>query len=132
MEWNLWFYATIIHAASAVLNDDRNPERRMYCLFYAQICMKLQSSIVAVDEVGKAILALGYNKGVITGAEAVRLTSSFKAGKHGAEQRQKRTESIFTMDANLAGQIVPTANIDTLVGQFEELVLLSEFTEGVV
>ena len=72
-----WFYAAVIHAASTVLSDKEDQERRTYCFFYAQISMTLRSSIVTMGKVGLAILAMGVQENVITIAEAVHFIRSF-------------------------------------------------------
>lgn len=130
-EWNLWFYSAIVYAANCVLNDKRDPERRIHCFFYAQISLNVRLAMAAVGEIGQAILAMGHDRGAITTAEAVGFAEHVHSSEKIEEQKHSEAKSGFTMDAGFQGRNVPADDVDNLVGRFEEILLFDQFTEDI-
>lgn len=121
-----------MHAANTVLNDKHDPERRLYCLLYARVGLRLRSSLIAVGEIGQAILAMGHDEGAITTTEAIRLVGSIQRNGCTEAGDEKQIKAGFTMDADLVGTNSLANNVYNLLAIFGEITIFDEFTKKLV
>jgi hypothetical protein len=144
-QWNLWFYVAIIvgysltvdparsnhcqYTASAVLNDECDPERRMYCLHYADCALRMRDTMKSVGEIGESILAMGYDKGVLGSDELVRYRKMEPAN----EAERKSPGYDFIVNRNSDTTVDPAdARIGSLAEKFKDIVVFQELTEKLV
>lgn len=133
--YNLLYPGAIIYAVNAVLNDKDDPEQRMYFFFYIEAGRRLRSlgSAPTVTGTFSAMLALAYDKGVISNAEAVWWKQRFNSDP--ILQDNKRITSVksgWAVDMDAAATDVAASNADILAERFAEIALFDELTEGVV
>ncbi|KAF2010055.1 hypothetical protein BU24DRAFT_496850 [Aaosphaeria arxii CBS 175.79] len=126
-QWNIYIYVAVIYAASAVLNDEHDPERRMYCLFYAQCGLKHRPAVQSIGKIGESILAMGYDRNVLQQAEVAQ----FKKMAEYNDNDERRGPPGGGFSVNRNSEPGNDADVDTLAGRFEDIVIFDEFTESV-
>ncbi|KAF2647338.1 hypothetical protein K491DRAFT_784784 [Lophiostoma macrostomum CBS 122681] len=126
-EWNWWMFGAIIHLASMVTNDQSDPERYDYCLFYAQTALTLRYAIPAIGEIGLGILAMGCNKGAISSKDALATKAIFD--KANTVEERESDPAGFRLDLLDEAADDAAISVSTLVNQLKDMVLFSEFTD---
>ncbi|CAO2648429.1 Nn.00g076960.m01.CDS01 [Neocucurbitaria sp. VM-36] len=132
--YNQFFPAPIVYAANAVLNDKLDPQQRFYFFYYVRLGQKFKSTGGgrAVNGTMQALLALAYDRGAITSAEAVQFMEQFRDDEYVKEAEVVRMESGWAIDMDLAIEDTAAAKVDLLVNRLEEITLFNKFTEGLV
>ena len=120
----------MIYSASAIVNDQNDPHRRSWCLFYAHLNLALWPSIVTVGHFGLAILAMGLERGIITSHEALSFKKALELETGAAWEGRESGSLQFKVDLNaVPGESSDTAgNVGALVDRFEEIELFSQLT----
>lgn len=129
-----WFFpASIIYAANAILNDKLDPEQRAYLFYYIGVGRNLRSigSASTVNGTMQALLAIAYDKGAITNAEAMTFTEQFKGDSFAKDIEGRPAVNNWVVDMDAGAEDAATASADALASRFAEISLFSEFTEGV-
>ena len=121
-------YLTIglLSLSDAVLKEEGDPYRRLYCLLCVRACRYMYVSYPVLAEVAKAFLATAIQNGVVSGAEAAGLMDDIKQqGRH--HDGNADVLASFFSDLNMASTDPKRASVQAAAQRFEDLVLFDEF-----
>lgn len=132
--FNLFFPGAIIYAVNAILNDKLDPDQRAYLFYYIHTGKRLRSlgSARTVNGTFMALLALAYDKGVISYAEAVWFREQFNDNELLKSNEARPPRSGWAVDMDIAAGDVAAGSTDALADRFAEITLFNEFTDGVI
>lgn len=136
--FNLVYPGAIIYAVNAVLNDKHDPDQRNYFFFYIEAGLRLRSlaSAPTVTSTFMAMLAIAYDKGVISNAEAIWWKERFNSDDDFFIKNKRilsvSVKSGWAVDMHGAATNVEASSADALANRFQDITLFDELTEGVV